>query len=107
MNTNEQISRVEADLDELENLLKKQMELVRRGNTSDVEILGEQASFLVEKITQTGLLESVEFKNQRERLARSYEALCLAITAQKAGTFEELKQVRKGKRTIKAYRSNI
>jgi hypothetical protein len=87
--------------------LKKQMELIRRGNTSDVELLGKQAGFLVEKIAQTGLLESVEFNNQRERLASSYQALCLAVTAQKTDTIEQLKQVRKCRNTLKTYRNNI
>ena len=102
-----QISGLSSVLDDLQSLLEKQIELARQGNIRDVEALSKQTSSLVVKIRERGILELAEFKNRREQLQKLYEALYLAITAQKAGTFEELKQVRKGKRTIKAYRSNI
>jgi len=103
MNTDTQICL----LDELQSLLEKQIELTRQGNINDVEILGEQAGFLVEKIARSGVLELPEFKNLREKLQKSYEDLCLALTAHKADAARELSQVRKGKKTIGTYRRNI
>ena len=94
-------------LDKLHGLLEKQIELARQGNINKVEILSRQAGFLVGKIAQTGVLELPEFKNQQGQLQKLYEDLCLAVTAQKAGTVEQLCRVRKGKKTIEVYRSNI
>jgi len=104
MSTNKSSS---SRLYDLQSLLKKQIGLARKGNIKEVEILSEQASSLVEKVKLSGVLESAEFKNQREQLQKLYQDLCLAITAQQAGTTEELKRIRKGKKTIAAYHSNI
>ncbi len=94
-------------LDDLQSLLEKQIELAQQGNISGVEVLSKQASSLVVEIAQTGILELREFKKRRERLQKLYEELCLALTAAKAETVEKLSQVRRGKRTIETYRSNI
>ncbi len=94
-------------LDELQNLLKKQVELTQQGNITAVESLSEQANSLVEKIAQTGILELAEFKNQREHLAKLYDSLSLAITAQKTETAEKLNRVCKGRRTLHVYHRGI
>jgi len=94
-------------LDELQSLLEKQIKLAQQGNISGVEVLSKQASSLVGKIAQSGVLESSEFKSQREQLRKLYQDLCLALTAQQAETAEELSRVRKGKKTIATYRGNI
>ena len=94
-------------LDELQSLLEKQIELARQGNISKVGILSGQADSLVEKITDTGIFKLPEFKNRRKQLQKSYKELRLALTAQRADIAEELSRVRKGKKTVKTYRSNI
>ena len=97
-------------VDELQTLLKKQVDLARRGNIKNVEMLNERAASLVEKIIQTGTPRSPQTilnPEQAKLLAKLYEDLYLAISAQKAGLCAELKQIRKGKRTIQAYRSHI
>ena len=94
-------------LDDLQSLLEKQMELARQGNISGVEVLGKQANSLVGKIAQTRILELREFKNRREQLQKLYDSLLLAITAHRAEAAGELSRVRRGKRTIETYRSNI
>ena len=94
-------------LDDLQNLLEKQLEMAQQGNIRDVENLSKQTDFLVRKITQTDILESVEFKDRLERLQKLYKNLCLAVTAQKANVSEELSRVRKGKKTVTAYRNSI
>ena len=107
MDANKQISQFSSRLDELKNLLEKQVRLAQQGNISDVEILSRQADCLVQKITQTGLLEHPEFKNQWEQLRKLYEELRLAVTAQKADVSEKLSRVRKGKKTIETYHHNM
>lgn len=94
-------------LDKLQSLLEKQIELARQGNINKVEVLSKQAGSVVGKIAQTRVLELPEFKNRQEQLQKLYEDLCLAVTVQKAGTTEELSRLRKGKKTIEVYRSNI
>lgn len=94
-------------LDDLQSLLEKQMELAQQDNISGVEVLSKQASSLVVEIAQTGILELREFKNRREQLQKLYDSLLLAITAQRADISEKLSRVRKGKKTIGIYRSNI
>lgn len=93
-------------LDDLQVLLEKQIELARENNVSSVEVLSRQADSLVEEITQTGILKLPEFRNRREHLRKLYDALCLAVTAQRADVSEKLSRVRKGKKTVEIYRSN-
>ena len=94
-------------LDDLQSLLERQIELAQQGNISEVGVLSKQAGSLVGKIADTGAFELPEFKNRREQLQKSYEDLCLALTAQKADIAGKLSQVRKSKKTIQTYRSSI
>ena len=73
-------------MDELQGLLEMQLKLAHQGNSAgkQIEVLGRRADWLVEKITQAGILERPEFESHRKRLKQLYENLCLAITAQKA-----------------------
>jgi cell division protein FtsX len=103
MNTNEQTQL----LDCLQSLLERQIELAQQANIGDVELLSEQTTCLVEKIAQTGVLESAEFENRREQLQKLYHDLHLAITAQRDETGETLSRVRRGKKTVEAYGNNI
>jgi len=104
MSTDKQIYMLE----ELQGLLEMQLKLARQGNSAGerIEVLGRQADCLVEKITQAGILERPEFKNQRKKLKKSYEDLRLAITAQRADTAEKLSQVRRGRKIVETYRGN-
>jgi hypothetical protein len=97
-------------LDKLQVLLEKQIDLARQGNLGEFEALSRQADALVGKIVQTGILNPAEAffdGGRREQLQRLYEDLCLSIAAQKAGICENISQVRKGKRTIQAYRGHV
>jgi len=96
-------------LDELQNLLEKQIELAHQGNSDKrhFEPLSKQTGLLVEKITKERILELPEFKNRREHLQKLYQHLCLVVTSQKAETDEELSRIRKGKKIIQTYRNNI
>ena len=109
MNSNsvEIIPDEQIQLDELRNILKKQIGFARQGNVNAIEALSKQTNSLVEKIARSGILESSEFKNQREQLRKSYQDLCLALTTQQAENAKELSQVRKGKKTIATYGGNI
>jgi len=93
--------------DELQNLLEKQIEMIRRGDIGNFEALSKQTNSLVERCVQSGIFKGADFENQREKLKKLYEQLSLAISAQKAETSEKLSNIRKGKRTLHAYREGI
>jgi len=93
-------------LDDLQNLLEKQIKLAYQSNINDVEVLSKKTDRLVEKISQTRILEQVELKSRREQLQKLYDRLHLVIATQKAETTEHLSRVRKGKKTIKIYHKN-
>lgn len=101
------ISDEQMHLEELLNLLEKQISFARQGNVIEIEALSKQSSSLVEKIARSGVLESPKFKSQRELLRTLYHDLFLALTAQQAENAKELSRVRKGKKTIATYSDNL
>ncbi len=109
MSTNsiESIPDEKIHLDKLRNLLVKQIGFARQGNVNEIEALSKQSSSLVGKIARSGILESPEFKMQRELLRKLYQDLYLALTAQQAENAKELSRVRMGKKTIATYGGNI
>jgi hypothetical protein len=107
MTTDKRLSQFSSELDKLQSLLEKQIKLTRQGSISEVKTLSRQTSSFVEKITQAGIPESTEFEARRGKLQKLYEHLCLAVTVHKADAAKQLSRVCKGKKTIKAYRSNI
>ena len=94
-------------LDELQSLLEKQIKLARQDNITDIEHLSQKADKLVEKIAQAGILELAEFSKSREHLQKLYNKLRLALSAEATDIAEKLSRIRKGRKIIKAYRSNI
>jgi len=95
-------------LDQLQDLLERQLELARQGNTAgeQIEVLCRQTNSIVEEITRAGILDQPEFKTQKNKLKKSYEDLHLALTAQKADTAEKLGQIRRGRKIIGIYHGN-
>jgi hypothetical protein len=94
-------------LNGLQDILEKQISLARQGNVTAVERLVGQAGSLMGKVVESGVLERTEFEGSRKRLQGLYKELCLSLTAQKAAVARELNRIRKGKKTIGIYRSNI
>ncbi|MGD0078056.1 MAG: hypothetical protein ABSB91_05435 [Sedimentisphaerales bacterium] len=94
-------------LAELENNLKKQLELARRGSLASVEKLAGQCQALVEKIKAAGLVEKPEYQSQRQRIEKLYQDLQLMLSSQKDAVAEQLKSIHRGRKTLATYRSNI
>ena len=94
-------------LEELANILGKQVELARHGDFTGLERLAGQCEPLVARITAAGLLENPAYKAERERLAKFYRDIQMAISMQKDVTGEQLKLMRKHKKTLAVYRGNI
>ena len=94
-------------LEELANILEKQVELARHGDFAGLERLAGQCEPLVARITAAGLLENPAYKAERERLAKFYRDIQMAISMQKDVTGEQLKSMRKHKKTLAVYRGSI
>jgi hypothetical protein len=94
-------------LQELQNLLEKQINLANQGSIKDVEAMARQASLLAERITDKGVLERPEFQNQRQQLQKLYDDLRLVLTAQKTETDEELARLRRVRKAVGTYRNSI
>jgi hypothetical protein len=94
-------------MDELANLLERQIALARRGSLAQVERLAGKCEQLVARITADGLPGKPEQKERREQLAKLYQELQLMLSTQKADAAEQMKSVGKGKRTLAIYRGNI
>jgi len=94
-------------LDELQNLLEKQIALAKQDGAGELEVLIERTNSLIEKISGTGILESPEFKNRKELLQKLYEALCLSVASKKTDVCEKLGQIRRSRKVMEAYSNNV
>lgn len=96
-------------LDELQKLLEQQIELVHQGNSSGgrFEALSSRVDFLAHEIAETKVLERDEMEERRTKLRKTFDRLRLALTAQKNDIADKLSQIRRGRKTIGAYRDNI
>jgi hypothetical protein len=94
-------------LRELQNLLEKQIELADQGSIKDIEAMASQCEPLVAKIIAAGLLEKPKFKSRCSQLKRLYQDLCLRLSAQKDDAATKLTRIRRGRKTLLAYRNNI
>jgi hypothetical protein len=94
-------------LKELGNLLDRQVELARRGSFGQLERLVGRCEPLVVKIKAAGLLERPDYKAQSRRVVKLYHDLQLMLSTQKNAVAEQLKSIRRGKRTLAAYRGNM
>ncbi len=93
--------------EELQRLLSEQHNLARQGKLRRVQALCERTGSLVEELSRSGVLESDEFAAQRRQLADLYENLRLTLSDQRDQTAKELGRIRKGRKTIGAYRDSI
>lgn len=96
-------------LNELLTLLDNQLELTHKGVSTGEEFntLAAKIASIANKLAQSKVLEFAQFKNQHEQLRKSYKDLCLTLAAEQAETADAINRVRKGKKTIEAYRNNL
>lgn len=94
-------------LADLENNLKKQIELARQGNLVLVHTIASQSEGLVKNIRAARLLEKSEHKQQGHHIETLYHDLQLLLSSHKDAIEEQLKTIHRGKKTLTTYRSNI
>ena len=96
-------------LNKLKDLLEEQIQIIHQGNTNDdrIDDFNWQAESIVGKIVESGILEIEELNQQREQLKKLYNILNLAVIAQRDETAKNIKHIRRGKKTIDIYQSNM
>ena len=92
-------------LDELEALLEKQKELIHKGDFRNIETSAQQAGSIVEEMVQAGALAAPEVQARGEGLLELYGELMLMVGAEKENVAQQLDHIRKGEKTLQAYRN--
>lgn len=87
----------------LHRLLEEQLAAGREGNVSRVERLGRQADEVVARIVES---EGVVLEARRRDLERSYQALALILRGEQDDVQRKLRQLRRVKRAVNAYRTD-
>ena len=91
----------------LQSLLKKKLHCARHGDISTVETLSAQSDAIVQQINREKILDLDEFKTHKKQLQKAYEDLSMALKIQKDDIAEKVSRIKKGKKTIKAYKKNV
>ncbi len=87
----------------LQELLERQLALVRQGQLDAVLELCAQTEQYVRQIAETRAAETYSATDRRKRIQRLYEDLCLALTAQRTEVSTALNTLRQGRRVLDAY----
>jgi hypothetical protein len=90
-------------LDRLQELLERQLALVRQGRLDAALGLCEQTEPYVRQIAEARAAHTWRATDREERIQRLYEDLCLTLTAQRTEVSAALHTVRQGRRVLAAY----
>ena len=94
-------------LDNLVTLLKKQIRTAQQGKLEEVETLSEQVRSVSAQVAETGVPGQAEFIGRRRQIKDLHEKLCLVVAAEKAQTAEQLRQIRRYKKSLNIYRNSV
>jgi hypothetical protein len=94
-------------IQELIKLLQQQLNLASQGRIGEVEALVSQSDPVVKQLSEAQVLERGEFKADKQKLEKLYRKIYLALTDRHEGISSELQSIRKGRKTLKAYRGNV
>lgn len=90
-------------LDNLQNLLEKQIEMARKSNFRCLEELAMQSESIVEEIIGTKTFEGSEFDVARNNISELYKKLELILVAAQDSVKKQQRQVSEGRKTLQAY----
>jgi hypothetical protein len=91
----------------LEDILEKQLKLMRTSRDKAAFDLAEQTADFVGIIGREEILKNDKFATQRQNIQRLYKELTLATAERKQSVSAELNKIRKGKKSVGAYKSEI
>ena len=90
----------------LENLLTRQVDKLRRYDLDGAVRIAEEATEIASRLGVEDVLERQEFSAQKKRLDALYKDIELIIETERSEVANKIKQIRKGKRTLGAYKNN-
>ena len=91
----------------LEDILEKQLKLMRTSRDKAAFDLAGQTADFVNVIGQKEIFKNDKFAAQRHNIQRLYKELTLATAERKQSVSSELKKIRKGKKSVGAYKNEI
>ena len=97
---------IEDQITNLRHLLEEQLTAGREANFSRMLQLGEQADAVVAGIVKEGGGEPAVTEARRHDLERLYNGLAQMLRAERANMQGKLKQLRRVKRAVNAYRTD-
>ena len=87
----------------LEKLLDEQLSMMKKANNRQAHQSARLAFALSQKLRDTGLFEKKENEKIKKRIKKKYENLIVAVSAQRQEVSENLKKIRKQKKTVNTY----
>jgi len=90
-------------VDELQQLLERQLDLARGGSLAALQQLGERVDTVVSRITEAGMVDSPPLRSRMPVLEGLYRELCTVLAAQQHETSNTLRAVGQGKRLLRTY----
>jgi len=90
-------------VDELQQLLERQLDLARGGSLARLQQLSERVDTVVSRITEAGMMDSPPLRSRMPVLEVLYRELCIILVAQQRETSRTLRAVRQGKRLLRTY----
>jgi len=90
-------------VDELQQLLERQLDLARGGSLASLQQLSERVDTVVSRITEAGMMDSPPLRSRMPVLEGLYRELCTVLVAQQQETSRTLRAVRQGKRLLRTY----
>jgi hypothetical protein len=90
-------------LDRLQELLERQLALVRQGHLDAALELCAQTEPYVRQIAETRAAQTWSATDREERIKRLYADLCLALMAQRTEVSDALDALRQGRMVLDAY----
>jgi hypothetical protein len=90
---------------DLEGVLEKQLKLMRNSRDKAAADLADKTTDFVNIIGQKKILNNDKFAVQRKNIQRLFKELTLATAERTNSVSSELNKIRKGKKSIGAYKS--
>ena len=87
----------------LEALMNRQIQKLRQYKLGAAIKIAEESQLLSERIIRTSILSRPGFEQQRDRILKLHQELCLTIASQRQEVQDRLRQIRTGLRTLGAY----
>lgn len=97
----------ESQIQDLIELLLRQITLARQGKIEQVEILAVKSGELVKNIANTGVSHLRQAEHLNEQVKSLYGELSMILADWRSRTTEEIKEIRQGRRMIRAYRRGV